>query len=69
MKYLPLPLSPPLSRLKFYNGPRMIVDTGCLCDMGLKGGRLGVFAFSQQNVIFSNLHYECLSGKQQYTII
>ncbi|XP_019856518.1 PREDICTED: cartilage oligomeric matrix protein-like isoform X2 [Amphimedon queenslandica] len=52
-------------RLKFYNGARMIVDTGCLCDMGLKGGRLGVFAFSQQNVIFSNLHYECLSGAKQ----
>jgi hypothetical protein len=49
-------------RLKFYDGSKMVIDTNCICNMGIKGGRLGVFEFSQPDVIFSNLHYKCLSS-------
>ncbi len=44
---------------------RMIVDSGCVCDSTIKGGRLGLFVFSQQSVIFSNMKYACLSEAQE----
>ncbi|KAJ8673743.1 hypothetical protein QAD02_005005 [Eretmocerus hayati] len=48
-----------LIRLWIYEGQRLIVDSGNNFDSTLKGGRLGVFAFSQQMVLWSNLKYTC----------
>ena len=38
----------------------MFLDSGCVCDAQIKGGRLGLYVFSQEGVIFSNLMYGCL---------
>lgn len=38
----------------------MMVDTNCICGLDLKGGKLGMFEFSQENVTWSNLKYRCL---------
>ncbi|XP_016843486.1 cartilage oligomeric matrix protein isoform X2 [Nasonia vitripennis] len=48
-----------LIRLWIYEGQRLIADSGNNFDSTLKGGRLGVFAFSQQMVLWSNLKYTC----------
>ncbi|XP_014205264.1 cartilage oligomeric matrix protein [Copidosoma floridanum] len=48
-----------LIRLWIYEGQRLIADSGNHFDSTLKGGRLGVFAFSQQMVLWSNLRYSC----------
>ncbi|XP_023316800.1 cartilage oligomeric matrix protein isoform X1 [Trichogramma pretiosum] len=48
-----------LIRLWIYEGQRLIADSGNNFDSTLKGGRLGVFAFSQQMVLWSNLRYTC----------
>ncbi|XP_058805689.1 cartilage oligomeric matrix protein isoform X2 [Phymastichus coffea] len=48
-----------LIRLWIYEGQRLIADSGNHFDSTLKGGRLGVFAFSQQMVLWSNLKYSC----------
>lgn len=37
----------------------MIADTGNVFDSTLKGGRLGVFSFSQEMIIWSDLVYRC----------
>lgn len=41
-----------------------MVDTGCVCDKTIIGGKLGVFSFSQANVIWSNLKYSCVVGNE-----
>ena len=51
-----------LHRLRFYEGSQMLIDTNCLSELGLKGGKLGVFAFSQEQVIWSDLETRCLPG-------
>jgi len=51
-------------RLKFFAGSTQIIDSGCVCDTTFTGGKLGVFAFSQANVIWSNIKYSCLTGTQ-----
>lgn len=48
-----------ISSVKFYHQSTMIADTGPVFDNTIKGGRLGVFCFSQENVIWSNLFYKC----------
>lgn len=48
-----------LIRLKFFDGDQIVADTGNLFDHTLKGGRLGVFCFSQEKIVWSNLVYRC----------
>lgn len=37
----------------------MVADSGVVLDTTMRGGRLGVFCFSQENIIWSNLRYRC----------
>ncbi|CAH2242307.1 jg25221 [Pararge aegeria aegeria] len=48
-----------LIRLKIYENNRLVADSGNQYDFTLKGGRLGVFCFSQEMIIWSNLIYRC----------
>uniref|UniRef100_A0A672L577 Cartilage oligomeric matrix protein n=1 Tax=Sinocyclocheilus grahami TaxID=75366 RepID=A0A672L577_SINGR len=43
----------------FYEGQQMVADTGIIIDTTMRGGRLGVFCFSQENIIWANLRYRC----------
>lgn len=40
----------------------LVADSGNVYDATLRGGKLGVFSFSQEGVIWSNLVYRC-NGK------
>ncbi|KAL7992964.1 hypothetical protein Chor_017220 [Crotalus horridus] len=44
---------------RFYEGSEVVADTGVVLDTTMRGGRLGVFCFSQENIIWSNLRYRC----------
>ncbi|KAL2092093.1 hypothetical protein ACEWY4_011891 [Coilia grayii] len=46
-------------RVRFYEGPSVVADSGVIIDTSMRGGRLGVFCFSQENIIWSNLMYRC----------
>ena len=49
-----------------------VVDTGQLFDSMFAGGRIGVFSFSQQDVIWSNLKYTCaerLVAYQHFSVL
>uniref|UniRef100_A0AAR2KQY1 Cartilage oligomeric matrix protein n=1 Tax=Pygocentrus nattereri TaxID=42514 RepID=A0AAR2KQY1_PYGNA len=46
-------------RVRFYEGTQMVADTGIIIDTTMRGGRLGVFCFSQENIIWANLRYRC----------
>uniref|UniRef100_W5U9I2 Thrombospondin-4-B n=1 Tax=Ictalurus punctatus TaxID=7998 RepID=W5U9I2_ICTPU len=46
-------------RVRFYEGASMVADSGMVIDTSMRGGRLGVFCFSQENIIWSNLKYRC----------
>ncbi|XP_055017898.1 thrombospondin-4a [Boleophthalmus pectinirostris] len=46
-------------RARFYEGSDLVADTGVIIDTSMRGGRLGVFCFSQENIIWSNLKYRC----------
>uniref|UniRef100_A0A672MTJ2 Thrombospondin-4-B-like n=1 Tax=Sinocyclocheilus grahami TaxID=75366 RepID=A0A672MTJ2_SINGR len=46
-------------RLDFYEGTDLVADSGVVIDTSMRGGRLGVFCFSQENIIWSNLRYRC----------
>lgn len=48
-----------LIRLRIFDGQQMVSDSGNIFDTTLKGGRLGVFCFSQEMIIWSNLVYRC----------
>ncbi|OQR68253.1 thrombospondin-4-like, partial [Tropilaelaps mercedesae] len=48
-----------LMRLRIFEGQNMVADSGNIFDGTLKGGRLGVFCFSQENIIWSDLVYRC----------
>lgn len=50
-----------LIRLRIFQGAQLIIDSGNIYDSTLKGGRLGVFCFSQEKVIWSNIIYKCRS--------
>ncbi|XP_067083673.1 thrombospondin-4a [Osmerus mordax] len=46
-------------RARFYEGSTLVADSGVRIDTSMRGGRLGVFCFSQENIIWSNLKYRC----------
>ncbi|XP_068106211.1 thrombospondin-4 isoform X2 [Hyperolius riggenbachi] len=46
-------------RARFYEGSELVADSGVTVDTTMRGGRLGVFCFSQENIIWSNLKYRC----------
>ncbi|KAI5088242.1 thrombospondin-4 precursor, partial [Silurus meridionalis] len=46
-------------RVRFYEGANLVADSGVVIDTSMRGGRLGVFCFSQENIIWSNLKYRC----------
>lgn len=48
-----------LIRLRIFDGENMVADSGNIFDSTLKGGRLGVFCFSQEMIIWSDLVYRC----------
>lgn len=48
-----------LIRLKVFKAGERIVDTGYLIDKTLNGGRLGLYVFSQSNVVWKNMFYKC----------
>ena len=41
-------------------GTRLVTDSGYILDQQFRGGRLGVFIFSQKHVVFSKLSYKCI---------
>ncbi|MGH0164014.1 UNVERIFIED_CONTAM: hypothetical protein FKN15_046095 [Acipenser sinensis] len=51
-------------RMKLYEGSGLVADSGVVIDTTMRGGRLGVFCFSQENIIWSNLRYRC-NGKYE----
>ena len=42
-----------------FSGLKVMVDSGNIVDRTYKGGRLGVFCFSQAKVIWSNIRHTC----------
>lgn len=46
-------------RVVIKTGDKVVADSGKVIDSTLKGGKLGVFAFSQENIIYSQLNYNC----------
>ncbi|KAF5280455.1 hypothetical protein FQR65_LT03264 [Abscondita terminalis] len=48
-----------LIRLRIYEGERLVADSGNVFDKTLQGGKLGVFSFSQEMIIWSDLVYRC----------
>ena len=42
-----------------YEGARAIVDSGPQYDTTLRGGRIGLYTFSQEMVFFSDLDIRC----------
>ncbi|XP_040196487.1 thrombospondin-4 [Rana temporaria] len=46
-------------RARFFEGSELVADSGVTVDTTMRGGRLGVFCFSQENIIWSNLKYRC----------
>lgn len=46
-------------RVKLFEGMDLVADSDVVIDTTMRGGRLGVFCFSQENIIWSNLRYRC----------
>jgi len=53
-----------LIRFWLYQGTNMIVDSKNIFDSTLKGGQLGVYCFSQENITWSDLLYSCRGKKR-----
>jgi len=56
-----------LIRFWLYQGTNMVVDSKNIFDSTLKGGQLGVYCFSQENITWSDLLYSC-RGKKRHPI-
>ncbi|KAK2179168.1 hypothetical protein NP493_505g01035 [Ridgeia piscesae] len=48
-----------LIRVFFFEDTELVADSGSIYDKTLRGGRMGVFCFSQEGVIWSDLVYRC----------
>ncbi|XP_012054952.1 PREDICTED: cartilage oligomeric matrix protein [Atta cephalotes] len=48
-----------LIRFWLYQGTQQIIDSGNVFDSTLQGGKLGVYCFSQEMIIWSDLLYKC----------
>ncbi|XP_078600596.1 cartilage oligomeric matrix protein-like isoform X2 [Branchiostoma floridae x Branchiostoma japonicum] len=46
-------------RVRLYEGQNLVADSGTIIDTTMRGGRLGVFCFSQEQIIWSDLTYTC----------
>lgn len=58
-----------LIRLRIFEGQNMVTDSGNVFDYTFKGGRLGVFCFSQEMIIWSDLVYRCNGTYRQYIFL
>lgn len=47
------------TRLQVFRGQFVLFDTGCLYDKSLKGGKVGLFVFSQESVVWSDTRIRC----------
>lgn len=56
-------------RLRVYNESGLFEDTGCVCNKAIRGGRLGLYVFSQENVIFSDLKYKTLGSEEELDLL
>ena len=45
--------------IRIFKGQKMVTDSGNIFDNTLKGGRLGAFCFSQEQIIWSDMSYKC----------
>ncbi|ROT79306.1 thrombospondin [Penaeus vannamei] len=52
-------------RFYLYRGNNEVMDSGNIYDDSLKGGRLGLYCFSQEEIIWSNVKYTCEDGVPQ----
>ncbi|XP_071476571.1 cartilage oligomeric matrix protein-like [Diadema antillarum] len=48
-----------LIRVYLYEADRLIADSGYLVDTTMRGGRVGLFCFSQEDIIWSRMTYKC----------
>lgn len=48
-----------LIRMQLWESRDQMFDTGCLYDKTMQGGQIGLFAFSQKNIIWSDLKILC----------
>jgi len=55
-----------ICRVFLFEETSLVADSGNVYDGELKGGRLGVFCFSQEMIIWSDLVYRC-NGKIRHT--
>lgn len=55
-----------LINMKIFNGKKLVVDSGNVYDSTLKGGRLGMYVFSQEMIIWSNLVYKCTCESRSF---
>lgn len=62
-------LSLSLDRLRIYSEDGMFLDTNCVCDNMVKGGKLGLYVFEQASVFFSNLQYGCLKPSDEQSLM
>lgn len=42
-----------------------MADSNVVLDTTMRGGRLGVFCFSQENIIWANLRYRCNGERRE----